>query len=599
MFKHIITLFILTTVFVVNSQTDKRIKGLEKELNAVLKATNTTGFAVAIVEKDKIVYAKGFGYSDYENKTPVDANTLFAIGSCSKAFTASILGQLNDEGKLSLDDSPRLYVPELKFFNNEMNSNIIISDLMSHRTGLPRHDYSWYLFPSKSKDSLIQRIQFHEPFAGVREKWRYNNFMFLAQGVIAERITGKTWEENIQERFFAPLNMSRSNLHIVDLEKSSNAAFGYSVNDDKTVEKLDYYRIGGMCPAGSINSSVNEMSNWLITWINGGEFNGKQIIPEAYLRDAISSQAVVTAALPETELPDVHMLNYGYAWMTSSYKGHYEVEHGGAIDGFTASTAFYPSDSIGIVILSNQNGSPIPSMVRKMIADRMLEAERTDWLGLYNEKTKEANVARNKVKETKEETEQGGPKTAHPLIDFIGTYNHPGYGAFEIELKNDSLYANFPLMKFYLRNKYYDVFEMLEVKEYGIDTTDYSPLPFNFSTNDGGEISAVNLNMEPSNERPLEFKRTPKTIEVDKDILESYVGEYEVMGTSVKVFTKGETLFLFVPGQPEYEMIATEKHKFSFKSLEGFKVEFIESADQSIQELKMIQPNGTFTAKRK
>jgi len=599
MIKHIVTTIILVATFATNAQSDKRIKGLEKELNDLLKATNTTGFAVAIVEKDKIVYSKGFGYSDYENKVPVDANTLFAIGSCSKAFTASILGQLNDEGKLSFDDSPRMYIPELNFFNKEMNNNITIRDLMSHQTGIPRHDYSWYLFPSMSKDSLIQRIQYHEPFTGVREKWRYNNFMFLTQGVIAEYITGKTWEENIQERFFGPLNMTRSNLHIADLEKSSNAALGYSVNDDKTVEKLDYYKIGGMCPAGSINSSVNEMSNWLITWINGGKFNGEQIIPEAYVRQAMTSQAVVTGALPDDEFPDMHMLNYGYAWMMASYKGHYEVEHGGAIDGFRASTAFYPSDSIGIVILSNQNGSPIPSIARKIIADRMLEVEKTDWIARYKEKKKEAKEKKEEVKETKEESETSLPKSAHNSIDFIGTYNHPGYGTFEITLEDDSLYAQFPIMKFYLRNKHYDVFEFFEVKDAKIDTTDETSVYFNFNTSDAGEISSVSLKLEASIDDPLKFKRTPKTIEVDQALMESYVGEYEVMGTEVKVYIKNEALYLFVAGQPEYEMIATEKHKFSFKTLEGFKLEFLESEDKSIQEMKMIQPNGTFVAKRK
>ena len=600
MIKHIITIFFLAITLVASAQTDKRIKDLEKELNALLTATNTTGFAVAIVEKDKIIYSKGFGYSDYENKVPVDANTLFAIGSCSKAFTASILGQLRDEGEMSFDDSPRMYIPELNFFNKEMNSNIMIKDLMCHRTGIPRHDYSWYLFPTFSKDSLIQRIEFHEPFAGVREKWRYNNFMFLTQGVIAERITGKTWEENIQERLFGPLNMTRSNLHIADLENSSNAAFGYSVNDDGTVEKLDYYKIGGMCPAGSINSSVNEMSNWLMTWINGGKFNGEQIIPEAYVKEAMSSQAVVAGALPDDEFPDMHMLNYGYAWMMGSYKGHYEVEHGGAIDGFRASTAFYPSDSIGIIILSNQNGSPIPSIARKIIADRMLEVEKTDWTNKYKEKKKEALENKKEAKEDKkEEAETNGPKSAHASIDFIGTYNHPGYGTFEITLENDSLYANFQLIKFYLRNKHYDVFEMLEVKDYGIDTTDQSPLPFNFSTNNSGDISSVDLNMEPSIKQPLEFKRTPKIIEVDKTVMESYVGEYEFSGVEIKVYLKEDVLYLYVAGQPEYELMATEKHKFSLKILEGFKVEFLEADDKSIQEIKMIQPNGTFVAKRK
>ena len=599
MIRHLLTIFLLTASLAAHAQSDKRLKGLEKELNEVLKATNTTGFAVAVVEKDKIIYAKGFGYSDYENKVPVDANTLFAIGSCTKAFTASILGQLNDEGKISIDASPRLYVPELSFFNNEMNNNIIVRDLMSHRTGIPRHDYSWYLFPSASKDSLLQRIQYHAPFAGLREKWYYNNFMYLVQGVIAERITGKSWEENIRERFFGPLNMSRSNLHIDELEKSTNAAFGYTVHEDGTVEKVDYYRIGGMCPAGSINSSVNEMSNWLITWINGGKFNGQQILTESYVREAMSSQMVIDASLPSAEFPDMHLANYGFAWMLSSYRGHYEVEHGGAIDGFRASTAFYPSDSIGIVILANENGSPIPSLVRKMIADRMLETEKTDWIELYNEQKKEREEAKEEAKEKVEESASRGPKSAHAPVDFIGTYTHPGYGKFEITLKDDSLYANLKLMNFYLRNKHYDVFEMFEVKDSGIDTTEQGDLYFNFSTNDAGEISAVHLNLEQALDHPLEFKRIPKTIHVDKAVMESYVGEYEVSGTTVQVYLKGSVLILYVPGQPEYEMMATEKHKFSFKTLDGFKVEFIESADHSIREMKMIQPNGTFVAKRK
>jgi len=583
----------------VNAQTDKRLKGLEKELNDVLKATNTTGFSVAIVEKDKIVYSHGFGYSDYENKIPVDANTLFAIGSCTKAFTASLLGQLNKEGQISFDESPRLYVPELNFYNDELNNKVLVRDLMSHRTGIPRHDYSWYLFPSMSKDSLLRRIQYHEPFAGLREKWYYNNFMYLAQGVIAERITGKTWEVNIQERFFGPLNMTRSNLHIAELEKSSNVAFGYSVNEDGTVEKLDYYKIGGMSPAGSINSSANEMSNWLIAWINGGKFNGKQIIPESFVQEAMTSQMVINGSLPDEEFPDMHFANYGFAWMLSSYRGHYEVEHGGAIDGFRASTAFYPSDSIGIVILANENGSPVPSIVRKIIADRMLETEKTDWLARYVKQKKEREEMSEEVKEEVQDEAPNGPKSAHASVDFIGTYNHPGYGTFEINLKNDSLYANFTKKKFYLRNKHFDVFEIFEVKPTGIDTINVTQMYFNFATSDGGEISAVHLRIEPAIDNPIEFKRSPKTIEVDASMMDRYAGEYEVMGTSIKVFNKNGALFLFVPGQPEYEMIATEKHKFSFKNLDGFKLEFVEAEDGSIPEVKMIQPNGTFVAKRK
>ena len=200
--KIVITLIAIISIASVFAQKDKRLKGLEKELEAILETTKAPGFAVAIVEGKKIIYAKGFGYSDYENKVPSNANTLYAIGSSSKAFTSAILGQLREEDKVSFEESPIKYIPDLKFYTDEMNNNIIIKDLMSHRTGMPRHDYSWYLFPTNNKDSLLLRIKHQEPFIGLRKQWYYNNFMFLTQGVIAERITGKSWEENIKERFF-------------------------------------------------------------------------------------------------------------------------------------------------------------------------------------------------------------------------------------------------------------------------------------------------------------------------------------------------------------------------------------------------------------
>jgi CubicO group peptidase (beta-lactamase class C family) len=299
---------------------DTRLVNVDAELQKVLETWKAPGFAVAVIEKDKIVYAKGFGYSDYENKVAVTPNTLFAIGSCSKAFTSALLGLLNKEGKIDFNQSPIKYLPELKFFNDDMNNNIIVKDLMSHRTGLPRHDYSWYLFPTESRDSLIERIVYQEPFAGVREKWYYNNFMFLAQASIAEKITGKSWEENISEKFFKPMGMTRSNLSIEGMKRGGDVAFGYKLEKETTISKMDYYNIAAMSPAGSINSSVNEMANWVKTWIYGGKFNGQELLPAAYVSEAISSQMVVSPGLPEKEHADVHLSNYGYGWFLPPIK---------------------------------------------------------------------------------------------------------------------------------------------------------------------------------------------------------------------------------------------------------------------------------------
>ena len=598
--KFILLLLTIVLTSPLFAQNDARLVGIENEMNDILEATKAAGFAVAIVEGDQLVYAKGFGYRDYENKIPADANTLYAIGSSTKAFTSSILGQLRKENKLSFDDSPIKYVPELKFNNANMNNNIIIKDLMSHRTGLPRHDYSWYLFPSFDKDSLISRIEFQEPFNGIREQWYYNNFMFLLQGVIAERITAKSWEDNIKERFFKPLAMNRSNTSIDEMKKSTNAALGYELKKDSIISKMDYYHIAGMSPAGSINSSVTDMSKWLITWINKGKFNDQEIIPEAYVTEAMSSQMVIGPGLPDKEFPDLHMSNYGYAWFLSSYKGHYRVEHGGNIDGFSANVAFYPSDSLGVVVLTNQNGSSVPSMVRNTVADRMLKTAKTNWVEWFLKNKEKGQKAELEAKVKSVSNKVPNTRPSHILQEYTGKYSNPGYGEFTITQSNDSLFAILKRMKFYLKHEHYDVFDFFEVTKNEIDTTESGPSRFNFTTNNAGEIASVNINVEPIIDHPIEFKHTPNTIPVDKETLEKYVGIYELAGMEIKVYIKNEkTLYLFVTGQPEYELLATSKHKFSFKIIEGFKVEFVESENKEFNEIILYQPNGTFKASRK
>jgi CubicO group peptidase (beta-lactamase class C family) len=590
--------FYISTAFGQKKSPD-RFAGLDTELDKLLETWHTTGFAVAVVEKDKIVYAKGFGYRDYENKVPVTTNTLFAIGSSSKAFTSGLLGLLKEEGKLTFEDSPIKHIPELRFKNAEMNDLITIRDIMTHRTGLPRHDNSWYLFSSNSRDSLMQRIAYQEPFAKVREKWYYNNFMFLTQGVITERITGKSWEENIETHFFQPLEMKTSSTVIDGLKNGADASFGYMVKDDSVIKKMDYYDIAAMGPAGSINSNVTEMSNWVMTWINGGKFKDKQILPESYIKEAMSSQMVISGGIPDKEFPDLHMASYGYGWMISSYKGHYRVEHGGNIDGFSANVSFFPTDSIGIVVLANQNGSVIPGLVRNIISDRVLKETRTDWNKTYKERSDKAKAAEKEASASKTSSQKTGTKPSRLLVEFAGDYNNPGYGSLEVFVKNDSLFAKAGKNNMWLKHYHYDIFGSYPVTEGKVDTVGGMGIQFNFRTGDSGDISSFVSKLEPAVDH-IEFKRTPKGVIMDKAELEKYVGEYELAGMTAKFYIKGEnTLYLFVPGQPEYELLPLEKHKFALKIVEGYKVEFVEDESGNLTEVLFVQPNGTFKAKKK
>ncbi|NVK48137.1 MAG: serine hydrolase [Cyclobacteriaceae bacterium] len=571
-------------------------KALDTELENARVALKAPGFAIAIVQKDQIVYAKGFGYKDLENQIPVTENTLFAIGSTSKAFTSAVLGVLRNEEKIGFDERPGKYIPELRFAEPWMNEQIIVKDLMAHRTGLPRHDFAWFMFPSDSKEELIKRIAHHEPFTGLRQRWYYNNWMFFLQGEIGARLTGKSWEENVQEFFFDKLGMTRSNFTISDLEKDADKSFGYSVDLEGETTRMDYYDIAAMGPAGAINSSVTEMSNWLITWINGGKFKGEEIIPIGYVKEAMSSHMVVSDGSPTKEHPDAHFSNYGYGWFLSSYRGHYRAEHGGNIDGFSASASFFPTDSLGIMVLTNQNGSSLPGVVRNMVADRMLNLEPSDWLGEAVKRLEEAKEAQAKAKSQTDSTKITNTRPSHNLIEYIGSYNHHGYGTMEVELKNDTLFVQTGLLGGFLEHKHYDVFDMILI--YQGKPNRENPFKFQFVSNLTGDISGLQAAFEPALD-PIEFKRTPKEVAISVEELKKYEGAYLLMGVQeVKIYVKEDKLFVFVPGQTEYEQIPVGNHEFSFKALDGFKLKF-EEKDGEIIAVSFIQPNGTFRGERK
>ncbi len=513
--KYFTLLFLLvsTSLF---AQTNLNEKNLDEKLREIQEATQTVGFSVAIVKENEIIYAKGFGYRDLEQKIEVDENTLFPIGSTSKAFTTALLGIMEDEKGLKFTDSPLKYLPGLEFYNDELNNKITILDMVSHRTGLPRHDFSWYLFPTENKDSLLARIKYQEPFTGIRQQWYYNNFMFLAQGLITEKLTGKSWEDNIRERFFVPLNMSTSNLTIEELKKQSNISKGYSLEHFETNKVTPYYNIAAISPAGSINSSSKEMANWLKVWLNDGKLNEVQVLPKQYVEKAINPLMLVGDGIADKQFPDQHLNSYGYAWFTSSYKGHYRLEHGGNIDGFSANVSFFPTDKIGIVVLANQDGSALPALVRNAISDEILNLKATDWVSYYSERINQIKEQQREKKKEEEESEVANTTPAHSLVEYTGKYTNLGYGTFKIEVKNDSLWVSFPREKAYLEHTHYDIFKPYLVKDNTITPDQYPGFNFNFQSNDLGDIESVKLKLEPTLE-PLLFKKSKEHLPPQKN----------------------------------------------------------------------------------
>lgn len=595
--KRTVSLFSLALLAIAGlaqAPADKRLAGLDTFVNKVLKDWHAAGVTIAVVEKDKVVYTGGFGYRDLEHKLPVTENTEFAIGSCTKAFTASLIGMLEAEGKLDIDKPVRNYLPELKFQNEYTNDHATLRDMMCHRTGLPRHDLSWYASWA-TREEFLKRIEFLEPTAELRAKWQYNNFMFMAQGVVLEKITGKSWEENMRERIFKPLGMDNTNLSVKDMEKTPDHSLAF-VTRDSSIKAIPYRNIDAMGPAGSINTSAKDMAKWLITWINNGKFQGKEIVPAAYRTEAMTIQMAVGGGTPDPANPDVHVAGYGLGWFISSYRGHYRVEHGGGIDGFITTTGFFPSDSIGIFISSNQGG--VTSSIRNWIADRLLKLSYRNWNKTLLDAAKKANEAAKAIQKNTGSNTVAGTQPSHELKAYAGVFSNPGYGKIEIKYENGKLSSVFNTMPIRIEHVHYDQFNA-EAEDPSMEGGE--PMRFTFLTDSKGSIDRLTIPFE-AGVKDIEFQRESVAVAVTQGDMKKFEGNYEMEiapGNFAKFYLKGDKLYAFIEGQPEYELIPTGKNKFDLKIAKGYSVEFEANERGEIISATFVQPNGNFKAKRK
>ncbi|MEM6892113.1 MAG: serine hydrolase [Bacteroidota bacterium] len=489
-----LTLFLgFTSLFVFGQAKDS----IEYKINQILEATQVPGAAVGVIYHDAIYFTKGFGFRELSQKLPVDTQTIFPIGSCSKAFTASLLGLAQEKDLLDFKDAPSKHIPELQFANANMDENIQIRDLLAHSTGLPRHDLSWYLFPTQKRESLTKRIAHLEPFAKVREQYHYNNFGYFLAGELAEKAFQSSWDYALDSLLFKPLQMHRTHTDILQKE-DLNTAMGYASLLDATAKPMTYYDLKAMAPAGSICSSLEDMLKWTRCWLNFGQKEGKTIIPIAYAQEAISSQTIMRANLPSDAEPYLFFSNYGYGWMLSSYKGKYRVEHGGNINGFSANVCFLPTEGLGIVVLTNQNNSDATYLIRNTLIDHILNLTPSDWLAEYVEETKiPSDVAAPQTK---------GEPTTRLLVDFVGTYHHPGYGTITILLEKNTLQAQFPVGTFDLDNTDKLTFQLQANTSSKIDPDTVPDLELQFILSPAENIEGLTMPLEPMLD-PIHFQK--------------------------------------------------------------------------------------------
>lgn len=417
----------------------------------------------------------------------------------------------------------------------------------------------------------------------------------MAQGLVIEKVTGKSWEENMQERIFKTLGMNKTNVSVIDMEKSADRSLAYS-SDKNKIKAIPYRNIDAIGPAGSINSCAKDMANWLITWINDGKFNGKEIIPSSYRAQAITAQISPGGGLPGAENPDLHMNGYGLAWGISSYRGHYRVEHSGGIDGFITSTSFFPSDSIGIFVVTNQ-GTPTTS-IRNFIVDRMLKLSYRPWGKTALADKLKADSTAKKTPNNDSINRKQGTKYSHAMSEYSGEFENKGYGVIKIFNEKDTAWIEYneagKRTKSYLEHYHYDVFRIRSTEE----TENPKDAPkLRFNTDQKGNIASLEIQMEP-NVKDIVFDKLSPAL--NKNELQRYVGNYDLNGATVKVYIKGDkTLMVFLPDQPDYELVPSKKDEFDLKVAKGYSVKFEVNEKNEVISMTFVQPNGNFKAKRK
>lgn len=553
-----------------------------------LQGLNVPGLAVAIVVGNEVVLAKGYGYRDLEKKTPMTTDTIMAIGSSSKAFTTFAMGTLVDAGRLEWDVPLRRYIPWFKLTDASTSERITPRDLVTHRSGLPRHDLVWYNNYSASREEFVRRLAYLEPTADLREKFQYNNLMFLTAGYLVETLTGKKWEDSIRGLVLEPLGMMRTNFSVLDSQKDDDFAFPYDEKKGK-LERIPFRNITNIGPAGAINSCVNDMSRWLMVHLNSGKLKDKPIIQPQTLQD------MHLAHMPTGQTPDIAELSpasYGMGWFVDTYRGHGRVHHGGNIDGFSAMVSMFPGDGIGFVVLSNLNGTGLPELLIRHAADLILDLKPKDWIAeATDRKAKGMELA--KQAETKKLSRRV-PKTkpAHALEAYAGDYHHPGYGDLKVILQNGKLAFSYNAMVTPLEHWHYETFNGQKA-----DDPAFSDFKITFRTDVNGKVAALEAQMEATLE-PLIFVKKPAVRLIDPVYLQKFTGRYTLLDQILTVSLKGSSLKLVLPGQPEYDLIPGLDEEFTLKQVKIVIFRFKTDAKGEVVALEAIQPDGIYEAKR-
>lgn len=391
------------------------------------------GAAVAIVRNDSVLLSRGFGVQRIGEGEPVDAETLFAIGSTTKAFTSAAIALLVGEGALDWDDPVTSHLPAFALSDPWLTREITIRDLLAHRSGLPMANLMW-LTGLHDTGEMVRRLRFLEPSGEFRGDLSYQNVLYAAAGMIVERVAGVSWDEFVATRLLGPLGMDRSRTGVAGLVRVSNVASPHAEIDGRP-RPVPYRDADAVGAAGSILSSADDLAAWLRFQLADGRVAGRALVSEATLLETRRPQIPIR---PEGALtafyPDTRSLAYGMGWVLSGYRGRTLLDHGGGIDGMTSLVALVPEERLGIAILTNLQTATPPYWILYPLLDALLGEAPVDRSGSFRALADEVEQVTGAAP-----ARRAGRPPALPLTDYPASYGHPALGEAEVEVADGRL----------------------------------------------------------------------------------------------------------------------------------------------------------------
>jgi CubicO group peptidase (beta-lactamase class C family) len=469
-------------------------KPIDEVVEKAMKEFGVPGASVVIVRDGEVIYLKGFGVREKGKPEKVTPGTVFPIASCSKAFTATALAMLEDEGKLKWDDKVHDHLDYFRLSDELADREVTLRDLLCHRTGMPRHDMLWAGLSDDSAD-VIRRWGKGKSSTSFRSKWEYSNVPFTTAGLIAGKIEKTDWAGVVKNRILKPLGMEHSSCTWKEGTSGPDHATPHYSALDKSISAIQWDEIDHAGGAGCVNSSARDLAAWLQFQLAGGKYDGKRLVTQKALRETHTAQMLVKPEGPFAAYFPAkagRFTSYGLGWFVHDYRGFNCVSHGGTLTGFRAQCMLVPEKKVGVFVLCNLRPSFLCETVAKTALDALLGLPAEDWvafhkaqLALFDFQT----VANRKKREAKRKPDT---KPSLALKEYVGGYEEPAYGRAEVICEDGKLSVKWGKFTFRLDHYHYDTFTAVPVapKE-EVLSFDRSTFEVQFRLGTNGEVEGM------------------------------------------------------------------------------------------------------------